>query len=51
MQSGTGPRQGPYIVVQGSSARQYYLATVNDIRRLVLDGRQVNESELEEATV
>ncbi len=49
--SGAGPRQGPYIVVQGSSARKYYLAAVNDIRVLVLNGREVNESELEEAIV
>jgi hypothetical protein len=49
--SGTGPRQGPYIVVQGPSARKYYLAAVDDIRVLVLDGREVNESELEEAIV
>ncbi|KAK0507347.1 hypothetical protein JMJ35_010385 [Cladonia borealis] len=49
--SGTGPRQGPYIVVQGSSAGQYYLATINDIRILVFDGREVNEGELEEAMI
>ena len=49
--SGTGSRQGPYIVVQGSSARKYYLAAVDDIRVLALDGREVNESELEEAIV
>ena len=49
--SGAGPRQGPYIVVQGSSAGKYYLAAVNDIRVLVLNGREVDESELEEADV
>jgi hypothetical protein len=48
---GTGTRQGPYIVVQGPSARKYYLAAVDNIRVLVLDGREVNESELEEAIV
>lgn len=48
--SGTGPRQGPYIVVQGSSARKYHLAAVDNIRVLILEGREVNESELEEAT-
>lgn len=49
--SATGPRQGPYIVVQGPSAKKYYLAAVDDIRVLVLDGREVNESELEDAAV
>jgi hypothetical protein len=48
--SGTGPRQGPYIVIQGSSTRKYQLVAANDIRVLVLDGKEVNESELEEAT-
>ena len=49
--SGTGPRQGPYIVVQGPSTGRYYLATINDIRVLALDGREVSESELEEASM
>jgi len=49
--SGTGSRQGPYIVVQGPFAKKYYLAAVDDIRVLVLDGREVNENELEEAVV
>ena len=49
--SSTSPRQGPYIVVQGSSAKKYYLAAIENIRVLVLDGKEVNESELEEASV
>ena len=48
--SGTSPRQGPYIVIQGSATGKYQLVAANDIRVLVLDGKEMNESELEEAT-
>lgn len=48
---GTGQREGPYIVVQGQSAKKYYLVASDDIRVFILDGREVNESELEEAVV
>ena len=49
--SGSDTRQGPYIVVQGPSAKKHYLAAIDDIRVFVLDGRVVDESELEEANV
>ena len=48
--SRNSPKQGPYIAVQGPSAQKYYLATIDDIRVFVLDGRVVDESELEEAS-
>lgn len=50
-ESGSGPRQGPFIVVQGPATGQYYLAAINDVTVFVLGGKVVKESELEEAVV
>lgn len=47
--SGSGPKQGKFIVVKGPSVGKYYLAAIDNIKVLVLGGKVVSENELEEA--
>ena len=48
-ESGSGPKQGKFIVVKGPSAGKYYLAAIDNVKVLVLEGKVVSENELEDA--
>ena len=50
-ESGSGPRQGPYLVVPGPTATTYRLANVNDVTVLVYSGKVITENELERAVI
>ena len=47
-ESGSGPKQGPFIVAQVPATGKYYLAAIDNIKVYVLGGKAVQESELEE---
>ena len=48
-ESGSGTKQGKFIVVKGPSAGKYYLAAIDNVKVLVLGGKVVGENELEGA--
>ena len=48
-ESGSGAKQGKFIVVKGPSAGKYYLAAIDNVKVLVLGGKVVGENELEGA--
>ena len=48
-ESGSGTKQGKFIVVKGPSAGKYYLAAIDNVKVLVLGGKVVSENELEGA--